>query len=518
MVRRKSPLVEALEGRALLSSLQYSLTSDQSVYQVGQPIKLNFTETNTSDQPVTVDVSPVDFTVSQNGTAVWQSNPLNNGQAPTSETLLPGQSASQAVSWHGTGTFSTGSGGLQRPVPINFFGTFVVSNPNAPSGLTATFQITDPLTRSLTTDHAVYALGEPIQMTYTEVNSASQPITILPEAPAGFGITHNGTTVLVASIPPLGSNSPVTFQPGQAMTQTQTWDGIPISGPYTFANLTGTFDAAFGPSTNPTLSTTTFQIAPPAAGDLVTKIATDKAVYVVGQPVTLTFTETNHGVQPLSVLTGPTEFEVTQNGTSVWALSPPSPNAAQPTWLTLQPGQSYSQTATWNGSNAATGTFAVSDPFDPSGSSATFQILTTSPSGGSNGGGGSKTPTPSPVDAMLSTRRHKYKLGQRIALSLILKDVSATRVAITPRLSTETVTVQLGSTLVYETARKVRVPRPATIKPGHVLKLTTAWSGKANQAGIKNLSPGTYTITVDDNGYSAKATVQLVARHHNLGR
>jgi hypothetical protein len=253
----------------------------------------------------------------------------------------------------------------------------------------------------------------------------------------------------------------------------------------------------------------------------VTKIATDKGVYEVGQPVTITFTETNHGAQPLSVLTGPTEFEVTQNGTIVWSL-PSSPNAAQPTWLAVQPGQSYSQTATWAPSNAATGTFAASNPFDPTGSSATFQIQTTSPSGGSNGGGGGGPSTPvlhpSPVNATLSTRRHTYKLGQRIDLSLKLKDVSATRVAITPRLSTETITVQMGSTLVYETARKVRVPAPATIKPGHTLKLTTAWSGKANQAGIKNLSPGIYTITVVDNGYSAKTTVQLVARHHNLGR
>ena len=49
-----------------LSSLAYSLTTDQSVYQVGQPIELTFTETNTSDQPVTVEVSPADFTISQN--------------------------------------------------------------------------------------------------------------------------------------------------------------------------------------------------------------------------------------------------------------------------------------------------------------------------------------------------------------------------------------------------------------------------------------------------------------------
>ena len=77
MVRRKLPVVEGLEERTLLSSVSYSLTTDQSVYQVGQPIKLKFTETNTSDQPVTVEVSPTDFTISQNSATIWQSDPAS---------------------------------------------------------------------------------------------------------------------------------------------------------------------------------------------------------------------------------------------------------------------------------------------------------------------------------------------------------------------------------------------------------------------------------------------------------
>jgi hypothetical protein len=75
MVRRASLAVEGLEDRALLSSLAYSLTTDQSVYQVGQPIEMTFTETNTGDQPVTVSVSPTDFSVSQNNAVIWQSDP-----------------------------------------------------------------------------------------------------------------------------------------------------------------------------------------------------------------------------------------------------------------------------------------------------------------------------------------------------------------------------------------------------------------------------------------------------------
>jgi hypothetical protein len=71
MVRRRSPVVEGLEDRALLSSLSYSLTTNQSVYQVGQPIEMTFTETNTSNQPVTVPSGvPEGFGVTHDGTPV----------------------------------------------------------------------------------------------------------------------------------------------------------------------------------------------------------------------------------------------------------------------------------------------------------------------------------------------------------------------------------------------------------------------------------------------------------------
>jgi hypothetical protein len=163
MARRASPVVEGLEERALLSSLAYSLNTDQSVYQVGQPIEMTFTETNTGDEPLTVEVSPTDFSVSQNNAVIWQSNPANVGQSPTSETLLPGQSVSQTASWHGTYAYT-----LPYASPntqVNAFGNLVVSNLNAPQGLDATFQITDPITQTLTTDQSVYQLGEPVQMT-----------------------------------------------------------------------------------------------------------------------------------------------------------------------------------------------------------------------------------------------------------------------------------------------------------------------------------------------------------------
>ena len=135
-MRRKRPLsAEFLEGRTLLSSLSYTLTTDQPVYQVGQTIQISFTETNTGKQPVTVDVSPTDFTVSQNSDAIWQSDPGNASKPPTKETLQPGQSVQQTATWDGTTSYAIGGWDGSATWQINNFGTFSVSNPNGPQGL-----------------------------------------------------------------------------------------------------------------------------------------------------------------------------------------------------------------------------------------------------------------------------------------------------------------------------------------------------------------------------------------------
>ena len=92
--RKRRPRVELLEARALLSSLSTSLTTNQSVYQPGQPIQMTFTETNTINQPVTIGEGPsIDgFDVTQNGKPVWESNAGVNPLFILVKTLQPGQS------------------------------------------------------------------------------------------------------------------------------------------------------------------------------------------------------------------------------------------------------------------------------------------------------------------------------------------------------------------------------------------------------------------------------------------
>jgi hypothetical protein len=181
-------------------------------------------------------------------------------------------------------------------------------------------------------------------------------------------------------------------------------------------------------------------------------------------------------------------------------------------WETLQPGQSYTNTITWDGfdgyainSPQGTGTFTLSSTQDPSASSATIQILSTPypPS---------SITSPPPMAVTLSTPQATCAVGQSVPIALVLNDVSTNQVKVKPRQSVETMTVREGSTMVYELARKARALAAEVIKPGHPLKLTALWSGKTNQLGVKRIAPGSYTITLDVDGCAASTTLDLVSR------
>jgi hypothetical protein len=83
---------------------------------------------------------------------------------------------------------------------------------------------------------------------------------------------------------------------------------------------------------------------------LAYSLTTDKSSYSPGQPIQMTFTETNVGTQNVNISVGPSDddFQVTHNGVTVWD----SNEGAIPALLsyqTLAPGQSLTFNATWNG-------------------------------------------------------------------------------------------------------------------------------------------------------------------------
>jgi hypothetical protein len=142
---RRTPLnVELLERKALLSELSVGLTTDESVYSVGQSVQLTFTETNHTNKPVLADEGPsIDgFVIEQNGTTVWRSNSGVNPMFIAVHTLQPGQSLTLTATWNGVPNVGNATSSIDT-------GTFVALNQINPRA-TATFQIVGPSTQPVT--------------------------------------------------------------------------------------------------------------------------------------------------------------------------------------------------------------------------------------------------------------------------------------------------------------------------------------------------------------------------------
>ncbi len=229
--RTTRPQPEGLERRSLLSGgLTDTLTTDKSVDQVGEPIQLSFTETNTSSQPVEIALAAFDdgFIVKEARVTVWQSNAGVNPMNIVLLTLQPGQSHVFTSTWDGLPNM--GSSVALEP------GTFTVTNQQVPDGPSATFQIAGDLSYSLTTDQTEYGAGQPIQITLTETNTSAQPITV-NVAPTNFAVDLDGSTVWQSGNS--GSVTTQTLQPGQAVVQSATWNGIVNTGPLLGTNVWG---------------------------------------------------------------------------------------------------------------------------------------------------------------------------------------------------------------------------------------------------------------------------------------
>jgi hypothetical protein len=117
--------------------------------------------------------------------------------------------------------------------------------------------------------------------------------------------------------------------------------------------------------------------------DLSTTLTVDRSTYAPGQPVSVTFTETNVSHHDVTVVHGPVNegFVVSRNGKEVWR----SNAGLEPQFLereVLHPGQSIQLQATWDGrpdvpsgeGSPMKGTFVVRNELAPNGASATVTI------------------------------------------------------------------------------------------------------------------------------------------------
>jgi hypothetical protein len=232
MRRRTQLSVELIESRQLLSALAYSLTTNQSTYEVGQPINFTFTETNTGTSPVNIAIGPVNsgFDVVHDGVTVWASNTGIQPQFLQLKTLQPGQSETLTATWNGVSNIGP---------PTVETGTFTVTNQQAPTGASATFQIENaasppthtpnendpPISVKLTTNKPAYRLGQPVLMTLTLTNTSDAAVAIAPNSSSDGFYASRGGAVVWHHAATGGPDASLSLAPGQTVTFTTTWNG-----------------------------------------------------------------------------------------------------------------------------------------------------------------------------------------------------------------------------------------------------------------------------------------------------
>jgi hypothetical protein len=182
MSRRIRPSVEPLEPLALLSGVIYNpggpvvigLFTTRDNYLPGQPVGMALIETNISNHDVTIGVGPSldGFTVAHDGVEIWRSNPGAQPNVLLPLVLHPHRSFVIRAVWNGKAN-------VGPPAPTT--GEFRVRtelNSAIPAVTIRVEPPANPLAVTVTTDHAVYAPGQVVQVAIAETNTGSRDAMI----------------------------------------------------------------------------------------------------------------------------------------------------------------------------------------------------------------------------------------------------------------------------------------------------------------------------------------------------
>ncbi len=214
MNRRTELNVYPLEGRTLLSALSISLKTSASVYEMGEPVNLTFTETNTSGAPITIREGPsIDgFVIEQGSNIVWRSNGGINPLYIMDDTLEPGQSFTVKATWDGASSAGNSTASADT-------GTFVVMNQLDPQ-VTATFQIVGPISPP----------SSPISPSPTPPTSPISPSPTPPTSPVSPSPTPPTSPISPSPTPPTSPSSPSPTSPSDPAAPNPT-PPTPVSSP-----------------------------------------------------------------------------------------------------------------------------------------------------------------------------------------------------------------------------------------------------------------------------------------------
>jgi hypothetical protein len=349
---------------------------------------------------------------------------------------------------------------------------------------------TNPLQGALTTSQAVYQLGQPVQVTYSETNPSDQPVTVSILNPVLFRVLHNGQQVSPV-IDPIGTSSE-TIGPGQTVRHQFTLSQVDFGASDTLASLTGSFAVqVYDVPAAPGQFTANFQIAAVPTGAIMSRVTTNQPVYQAGQTVTMTFTETNKSDQAVMVSAGQNGFTFDQVLPASYSDIPSLPGPTATGWSTLQPGQSWTQTETWPVIDPVSGPYSVkiSNIFDLNGHTSTFEVA-----------GASKS-----ASLPVTTNHSTYTLGERVRVRVTLPGKTAT----TAVSSGEQIIVLDGAQVVSRLTRRIPASKLKQLKAGHSVEMITLWNGRLNQPGLNALKPGSYLIDVTYGDLSGPAAITI---------
>ena len=114
--------------------------------------------------------------------------------------------------------------------------------------------------------------------------------------------------------------------------------------------------------------------------------------------------------------------------------------------------------------------------------------------------------------ATLATSKSTYRIGQRMSLTFTLTNVGSQSIALPRSLNKGVFQILRGSKVIWSSAKpKLATRALQSISPGQSMQLKGTWTGKPLHAGVKTLKPGVYTLEGSAGGYTASATIQLIA-------
>jgi hypothetical protein len=281
---------------------------------------------------------------------------------------------------------------------------------------------------------------------------------------------------------------------------------------------------------------------------LATGLTTNRSVYQPGQPIVMTFQETNVSNQPISVEDGPSidGFTVLHAGEVVWR----SNAGINPLFIKrdiLQPGQSLTLTATWDGiptgsSAPVLGQFVISNGLNPGGATATVTISTsghasTSGSDPTTGGpapvssppGPARRPVVSPgsgdsqtdpsgatsssasssIALAITTDHPAYRRGHRVRMTLTVKNTGPNPIALAPHANGDGLTLFEGTTPVWHSAGRASGAGSRRLRSGESIKIRATWDGSPRHSDVA-IAPGTYTNVAVEVDQTVSSSIRII--------